>query len=344
MMPSEIALDHSPAAAEWDAYVMRHPHATCFHLTGWQRVIEATFAYRSFSCAVRCNGCITGILPLFLVRCLPFGRAFVSTPLAVYGGLCADDAESRDALLYHAQSLAQEWRVRYVELRQQEPVRGLPVKELYVTFRKEIDRDPEKNMAAIPRKQRRMIRQGDKHGLYARIGGEEFLQDFYRIYAHSVRNLGTPVFPYKLFQLFLQEFGPACRICAVFRHGKMLAGVMTFFFRDQVLPYYGGSLLEARQYAVNDYMYWQLMCYAAEQGYRVFDFGRSKKGTGSYDFKRHWGFEPTPLPYQYYLVAQRVVPDVNPLSPAFSLPIAVWKRLPLWCTHWLGPKLVRFFP
>jgi len=344
MILPEITLDRTPADAEWDTYVMRHPQATFFHLTGWQHVVEKTFAYRSFSCAARCHGQITGVLPLFLVRHLPFGYALVSVPLAVYGGICADDVGSRDVLLSYAQSLARQLQVHYLELRQLEPVRDLPVKELYVTFRKAIDSNPAKNMAAIPRKRRRMVRQGDKYSLRACVGGEELLKEFYQIYAHSVRNLGTPVYPCKLFEYFLQEFGPACRIFAVFHNEAMIAGVMTFFFRDQILPYYGGAFQGAFQYAVNDFMYWQLMCYAAEQGYRVFDFGRSKQGTGSYDFKRHWGFEPTPLPYQYYLVRQRTLPDRNPLNPHLSLPIEMWKRLPLWCTQWLGPKLVRFFP
>jgi FemAB-related protein (PEP-CTERM system-associated) len=340
----DIHIDHDPAADEWDAYVMHHTPATFFHLTGWQRVVEKTFAYRSFSCAARCNGRITGVLPLFLVRQLPFGHALVSAPLAVYGGLCADDIGSRDALLHHAKALAQQLQVRYLELRQTEPLQDLPQKDLYVTFRRAIDSDPEKNMAAIPRKQRRMIRQGDKYGLRALVGGEELLERFYQIYAHSVRRLGTPVYPRNLFADFLREFDSACRILAVFHNTEMVAGVMTFFFRDQVLPYYGGALQEALPYAVNDFMYWQLMCYAAEQGYRLFDFGRSKQGTGAYDFKRHWGFEPTPLPYQYYLVRQKTLPNINPLDAKFALPIEVWKRLPLGCTQWLGPKLVRFFP
>jgi hypothetical protein len=110
------------------------------------------------------------------------------------------------------------------------------------------------------------------------------------------------------------------------------------------MPYYGGALREALPYAVNDFMYWSLLCYGAEQGYRCFDFGRSKQGTGPYDFKRHWGFEPTPLAYQYHLVRQKTLPDQNPLNPKFSLAIQTWRHLPLWLTQQLGPRLVRFFP
>jgi FemAB-related protein (PEP-CTERM system-associated) len=341
----EITIETSSAVEKtWDEYVLHHPQATFFHLMGWWRVLEQTFPYRSFSCVAWRDGRISGILPLFLVRNFLCGYSLVSIPLAVYGGVCADDAETEVALLCYAQALADRLRVRYLELRNQAPWGDLPTKHLYATFRREIYSDPEKNMAAIPRKQRRMVRQGDKHGLIAYMGGEEFLGGFYHVYAHSVRNLGTPVYPIKFFEHLLREFGPACRLLVVFREEQMVAGVLTFFFRDQVMPYYGGALREGLQYAVNDFMYWRLLCYSAERGYRCFDFGRSKQGTGSYDFKRHWGFEPTPLAYQYHLVKQQTLPDQNPLNPKFSLAIQTWKHLPLWLTQRLGPRLVRFFP
>jgi FemAB-related protein (PEP-CTERM system-associated) len=344
-MPPEIKIEHfSSAEKTWDEYVLRHPRATFFHLMGWQRVLEQTFPYRVFSCVALRDERISGVLPLSLVRNLPFGQSLVSMPWGVYGGICADDDETQSALLNYAKTLAQRLGVRYLELRNQAPCCDLPATDLYVTFRKEIASDPETNMAAIPRKQRRMIRQGDKYGLTTQMGGEEFLRDFYHLYAHSVRNLGTPVFPVRFMANLLREFDPACRILAVFHEEQMVAGVMTFFFRDQVMPYYGGALRHALRYAVNDFMYWHLLCYGAEQGYRIFDFGRSKKGTGSYDFKRHWGFEPTPLAYQYHLVRQKTIPDQNPLNPRFALAIQTWKRMPLWLSRLLGPRVVRFFP
>jgi FemAB-related protein (PEP-CTERM system-associated) len=328
----------------WDEYVLSNPNATFFHLSGWQRILETTFPYRSFSFAEIKDGRISGILPLFLVRNLPFGHSLVSVPLAVYGGICADDSDTEFALLNHARQMADRMGVRYLELRNQVSLEGMPVKDLYVTFRKEIFSDPEKNLAAIPRKQRRMTRQGEKYGLSVSIGGEELLNGFYNVYAQSVRNLGTPVYPIGLFQCLLREFGSSCRILAVFHQKEMVAAVMTFFFRDQVLPYYGGALRAAFSYGANDFMYWSLLSYGAEQGYKIFDFGRSKKGSGPYDFKRHWGFDPTPLPYQYHLVQQREMPNLSPNNPKFSLAIELWKKMPLSMTQWLGPKIIRYFP
>ena len=338
-------LDENPSfEQEWDEYVLRHEASTFFHLTGWQKVLRKTFKYPSFSCFVMKEGKVCGILPLFLTKTLKFKSLLISTPLAVYGGPFADDDRAVSKIVGHAMQLSKELGVNYLELRNMRAISDLPVKDLYVTFRKEISGDNEENMAAIPRKQRRMIRKGEKAGLTSKVGGMEFLDQFYNVYSRSVKNLGTPVFPKDLFRNLLNQFGDSCRILGVFMNDRMVAGVMTFFFRNEILPYYGGALKETFRYAVNDFMYWRLMCYGAERGCRIFDFGRSKKGTGPYDFKRHWGFEPTPLMYQYHLVGQKELPDVNPLNPSFSLPIRLWKKLPLKMTQWLGPRIVRYFP
>jgi FemAB-related protein (PEP-CTERM system-associated) len=234
--------------------------------------------------------------------------------------------------------------VGYLELRNlQNQGLALSTKSLYVTFSREIASTEEENLEAIPRKQRRMVRQGAKHGLRAEIG-QDHLDGCYEIYAHSVRNLGSPVFPRALFRAIGTAFDKDCRVLSVWHGGKMLAGVLTLFYRDRVLPYYGGSLREARQYAANDFMYWELMCYAAKEGYRLFDFGRSREGTGSYDFKRHWGFEPRPLPYQYLLVGARSLPNFNPSNPRLRWAVQTWQRMPLGLTKLVGPWLTRYLP
>lgn len=332
------------AGPAWDEFVTRHPGATLFHRAAWQRAIERTFGYRSHCVAAWRGEQVAGILPLFLVPTLPWGHALVSAPQAVYGGPVADAEDSREALLRHARDLGERLGVRYIEYRNLAPVPDLPSKDLYVTFRRAILPTVDENMAAIPRNQRRSIRIGLKSGLTTEVGREDLLGPFYALYSHSVRNLGTPVFPVTLFANLLAEFGSDCRILLVRREGRPVAAVLTFFFRDEVLPYYGGARREEFRFGVNDYMYWGLLVHGMENGFKVFDFGRSKQGSGSYDFKRHWGFEPTPLYYQYHLVRQRSMPDLSPKNPKFSLAIELWKRMPLWLSQRLGPALVRYFP
>jgi FemAB-related protein (PEP-CTERM system-associated) len=120
-----------------------------------------------------------------------------------------------------------------------------------------------------------------------------------------------------------------------------LAALLSFYFKDQVMPYYGGAVPAARPSHAYDLLYWSLMRRAVGRGARVFDFGRSKVGSGAFDYKRFWGFEPTPLAYQYCLVRARTVPDVNPLNPKYRHMVAIWRRLPLPVANRLGPLLAR---
>ena len=338
-----IHLEHD-GQEDWDQYVKSTPNGTFFQLTGWKRVIEKTFGYKPLYFYARQDQHIKGVLPLFFVNNLVFGKSLISVPFGVYGGVLGDDVQVEEALLEKAKELSKDLQVKHLELRScLSNGLSLPVKELYVTFQKEIYPDIDKNLAAIPRKQRRMVRQACNHGLISEIGTEN-VKEFYDIYAHSVRNLGTPVFPFRFFKTIQKEFGKDCKILSVWHNGKMVAGVMTFFYNHAVLPYYGGALKPYLHLSVNDFMYWELMRYSAENGYTLFDFGRSRVGTGSYNFKRHWGFDPRPLPYQYYLPNQGALPNTNPSNPKFKSLISTWKKLPLPISKVLGPRLVKYFP
>jgi FemAB-related protein (PEP-CTERM system-associated) len=329
---------------DWNAFVRTAPGGTPFHLTAWGRAVEDAFGQRPHYLMAMQGGRIEGVLPLFEVNGLIGGRGLVSVPYAVYGGVCASTPAARDALVGEATRLARELRASYVELRQRQDLGlGLPTKSLYFTFSRAISASDDENLQAIPRKQRRMTRQGLKHGLRAEAGRDHF-NAFYEIYAHSLRNLGSPVFPRTLLRGILEHFGKDCDLLTVWHDNRMVAGVMTLYFEDHVLPYYSGALRDSFKYAVNDFMYWELMCNAAKKGYRFFDFGRSREGTGPYDFKRHWGFEPVPLPYQYVLLDRQELPNLSPSNPRFQRAAALWKRLPLPITKLLGPPLTRYLP
>jgi len=330
--------------AEWDAFVRISGEGSPFHLIAWKRAVERTFGLRAQYLMAREGDRLVGVLPLFEARELFGRRALISVPYAVYGGVCATSDAARKALVDAATALGRKRGAAYVELRQRRDLDlGLTVKERYVTFARAISRDEEENALAIPRKQRRMIRQGRKYGLRS-VTDRGHLDSVYDVYAQSVHNLGSPVFPRRLFHALAEAFEEDCQVLTVYHDERIVAGVLSFFYEDQVLPYYGGALREAFAYAVNDFMYWELMCQAAKAGVRIFDFGRSREGTGSYDFKRHWGFEPVPLPYQYVLLNGHALPDVSPSNPKLRRATDLWKRLPLGVTSRLGPLITRYLP
>ncbi len=311
-----------------------------FHLSAWQQVIKQAFGHDTYYFYAEQDGEITGILPLTHVNSLLFGNSLVSNAFCVYGGIVASNDEAFAALQTKAQELARELGVDSLEMRnRQQKHPDWPHKELYVTFRKELDPDVEKNLNAIPRKQRAMVRAGIKAGLTSVI--DDNVERLYRAYSESVRNLGTPVFPKKYFQILQDVFGESCEVLTIEHEGQLVASVMSFYFKDEVLPYYGGGTDAARDLKGNDFMYWEVMRRAVEKGCRVFDYGRSKVGTGSYRFKKHWGFEPEPLYYEVDLVKAKQIPEINPLNPKYRLFIAAWKRLPLPVSQLVGPWLAK---
>ena len=328
-------------AARWDAFVERSPEATFFHRFGWKSVIERVFGHRVFMLFAERDGAIVGVLPLGEVRSLLFGHSLVSLPFCVYGGVAATDPAAVGALHAEARWLAAEIGVDHLELRNRvarEP--AWPRQDLYVTFRKEILPEVEANMLAIPRKQRAMVRKGAKHGLASEI--DERVDRFFELYADNVHRHGTPPLPKAWFEALTRVFGRDVEVLTVVdSRGAPVSAVLSFYFRDEVMPYYAGDTPAARDLAANDFKYWELMRRACERGYRVFDYGRSKRGTGSFDFKKNWGFEPTPLHYEYDLRRCSRVPENNPLNPKYRAFIALWRRLPRAVADRLGPAIVR---
>lgn len=334
------------AESRWDRFVDDMAAGTLFQKNAWRRILEKTFGYRSHYLYAERDGEIRGVLPLFHVRSWFAGNAVISTPFAVYGGMLALEEEAERALLRAGAKFADEHGASYVELRQRfaSTHPELQTREnLYCTFIKPLSASAEENFNALPREARRMVRKGEKAGLTAKFDNSRVLE-FYDIYAASVRSLGTPVFPLALFENCMREFKDNADILLILHEERPIAGVLSFYYRDTVLPYYGGSLPDKNHLAPNNFMYWSLMKSAGERGFQYFDFGRSKNSTGAFHFKRHMGFEHTPLPYQYHMMNGAPLPNNNPTNPKFHLAIKMWQRLPLSLTKALGPHLVKQFP
>jgi FemAB-related protein (PEP-CTERM system-associated) len=326
--------------SSWDAYVRAHTDGTFFHLSGWRNVLARAFGHRGHYLLAEQDGRICGVLPLAEMRSRLFGHTLVSTPFCVYGGILADSDAAFTALTDAACQLARKLDVDYLEMRNRKRSHAdWPVKDLYVTFRKPILPDTDANMLAIPRKQRAMVRKAIQRGLSSSVDPD--VERCYDIYAESLRNLGTPVFSRRYMRLLKETFGADCEVLTVHSQDQPIASVLSFLFRDEVLPYYGGSTPLARSVAGNDFMYWEVMERARQQGRTTFDYGRSKRGTGAFDFKKNWGFEPEPLHYEYFLVRAREMPNLSPTNPRYERLIRIWQRLPLWVTRSVGPWLAR---
>jgi FemAB-related protein (PEP-CTERM system-associated) len=328
-------------ARRWDDFVFACPEATFFHRAGWQGIVSGVFRHPTHFLYAERDGVIEGVLPLAQVKSLLFGNALVSLPFAVYGGVAANSEAAAQALENEAQAIARELRVDHLELRNfNRRHADWPTQDLYVCFRKAIDPEIEANKLAIPRKQRAMVRKGIKSGLRSEVDGD--VERFFPLYADNVLRHGTPAMPKRYFQKLLEVFGRDCDVLTVTdTQGRAISSVLNFYFRDEILPYYAGDDVAARDLAGNDFKYWELMRRSCERGIKVFDYGRSKQGTGSYSFKKNWGFEPRPLYYEYCLYRRDAIPQNNPSNAKFKLFIAAWRRLPVGVANWLGPFIVR---
>jgi FemAB-related protein (PEP-CTERM system-associated) len=325
----------------WEAFVQRSAQASFFHRLGWREISESVFRHRPHYLVAERGADLVGILPLAEVRSLLFGHALVSLPFCVYGGPATLDDEASRALADAAVELARSLRVDYLELRNRSVQRReWPRQDVYVTFRKEIAPEVEQNLLAIPRKQRAMVRKASARGLKSEI--DSSVDRFFALYADNMHRQGTPPLAKGYFARLREVFGESCEVLTVMdRSGQPVSSVLSFYFKDEVLPYYAGDTSSAREVAANDFKYWELMRRACEKGLRIFDYGRSKRETGSYDFKKNWGFDPSPLSYEFCLLRRATVPENNPLNPRYRALIGLWRRMPLRVANAIGPYIVR---
>ena len=327
----------------WNNFVLEHPEGTFFHLAEWADIFQKVLRHNTYYLMAESSGSVDGVLPLVYMQSRVIGRALISTPFLVYGGVIAKTDRTAEALEREACSLAKDLNVDYLELRDRRPT-GFPgiLKTNYVTFRKEIPNDTDACLAAVPRKQRAMIRKGIANGLRTEVDSD--ISRFYTILSESYRNLGTPILSARYFAAINDTFPDNCEIRTVIHKRRAVASVMSFYFKETIFPYYGGGTGGARSLKAADFMYWDLMRQCPERRVSVFDYGRSRINTGSYRFKKHWGFEPSPLYYRCQLISDRPLVDVSPSNSRYRLASAAWKRLPVSITRVVGPRIARGIP
>jgi FemAB-related protein (PEP-CTERM system-associated) len=329
------------ADREWDDFVLGHEAGTFFHLAGWREVAQAAFGHRTYQLQARRGGAPAGVLPMVEVKSRLFGHALIANGFCVGGGPLAADQDALEDLLDQAEHLGRKLGAEYVELRDTPAAAaGWQAKgDLYAGFEGPIAASEEDNLKQIPRKQRAVVRKALERDLSIRI--ETSLDAFFPLYARTMRDHGTPAMPRRYFQALLNAFGANCEVLTVYAGERPVSSVLSYFYPGRVLPYYTGSHPDARHLGSNDLMYWGLMRRAVDRGCTVFDFGRSKVGTGPFSFKRNWGFEPRPITHQYRLLKAESLPNVNPTNPRYAALIRLWRRLPVPVANTISPILSR---
>lgn len=338
-------LNDAAQVAELEAWIGAAEGSTPFHRPAWIGAVARGCRQRALMPVARRGDAVVGVLPLNVIVSRLFGRALVSSGFAVGGGILAQDGIAAAALAEEGWRLAQAYRCPTAELRGGMLPDGegwVRKSDAYLDFAKPLEADDEAQLLAVPRKHRAEIRRGLGNGLEVTFGREAPLLDVhYRLYAENVHRLGTPVFPRALFAQVLQAFGPDADIALVSKDGAPLTTIFSLYHRGACMPYWQGSALAARAFRSNEVGYFRLMGHARARGCTIFDFGRSKVGTGPAAWKKTWGWEGQPLTYALRAAPGHEPRDINPLSPQYRRKVEMWKKLPLPLASLIGPWLSR---
>jgi serine/alanine adding enzyme len=344
-MVEPAAISETIGEPEWDSYVASHPEGTVDHAWRWQGIFHDVFGHRSHYLAARRNGRVVGVLPLVMFDSRLFGRFLTSVPFLNYGGVLADDPVVVAALVTRARELAVAFRASHIELRhtsRQAP--DLPCRQHKLRLTRDLPSTPEALWARIDKKVRNLIRKAQKEGLTVESGGGELVAPFYDVFAHNMRDLGTPVYSRALFTRVLERFPEAARVHLVRLGQTPVAASITLRYHHTVLVPWASSLRNYRQHAPNMLLYWTMLEHAVATGATTFDFGRSSPDSGTHQFKLQWGASERSLCWEYVLLTRDTPPDQGPQNPKFARLIDLWKRLPVWLTKRVGPYVVRNIP
>jgi FemAB-related protein (PEP-CTERM system-associated) len=335
-----VDLSFGDDAVRVEDFVADHG-GSLFHRPAWLHAVERGTGQRSRGLVAERGGAITGWLPLTEVHSPLFGRMLASSGFAVGGGPLAPRAATIAALCRAAEEWATRLSCSAIEFRGGAAPAGWRVRsDSHAGFVRELAPDRDAQLSAIPRKQRAEVRKALEVDFEIHTGrGVAERADHYAVYAESVRNLGTPVFPRTLFEAALDHLGGD--ILTVRHRGHPVASVLSFYHGGQVMPYWGGGTRAARTLRANERMYFELMLHARAQGCERFDFGRSKAGSGAWHYKKNWGFEPQPLVYATWNAPGFAPRDADPTSARHASRIALWRQLPLALANRIGPSIAR---
>lgn len=340
-MEIKIGIDNK---SQWDEYIRSNPKGTLFHLSGWLDAVDEVFSYKQFNLVAKQDGRIVGILPVFLCKNIFFKKTLISIPFASYGGILADTSEIYDSLLNKAIDLAKEKDVEYLELRNQEQAPSLEATQaLYVTFIRELPENPQDCLGMLPRKARAEARHAIDNGLTT-DKGPHLLDECHKLYAVNSKRLGSPFLPLVFFKTLANNFKETSTVLSVKIKDQTAASVFIFFYKDTIMPIYSGNLFKFAKYGTNNLMYLKTMELGSSTGFKYFDFGRSRKDSGPYNFKINQGFTPKQLFYQFYFNKTKNMPNINPSNPKLRLFKTTWRYTPAIVTNSLGPYLIKFVP
>lgn len=328
----------------WDDFVRSVSGASIYHLSEWKSIIETCFGHKThyiFAQDKKSN--IVGVLPLVRLKSALFGDFLVSIPYFNYGGALAATREAEASLIKEAATLASELGVKHIEFRDELSRDGWQVRTDKVSMVLPLPETSEMLSQKLGSKLRAQIKRSQRENLAVVFGREELINDFYSVYSRNMRDLGTPVYGVSFFKEIVSRFKD-CHIAVVRHKNKPVAtGFLLGYDGTLEIPW-ASTLREANRFSANMFLYWEILCFAIQNRYHYFDFGRSTVDAGTYQFKKQWGALEKQLYWHYWLKDGGDLPMMNPSNPKYKMLINIWKRLPVAVANSIGPLVVKNLP
>jgi serine/alanine adding enzyme len=330
--------------ADWNHYVANNPAASVYHLVEWRDVIQQSFGHEAFYFfAIDSRHDIKGILPIIRLKSRLFGDYMVSMPYFNYGGAIADHPHIENKLIQHANKQAAVLGLDHIEYRDDSPKPDTPERTDKVNMILPLPSEQNILWQSFSPKLRSQIKRPQRENTTVIHGGMELLEDFYNIFARNMRDLGTPVYGKRFFQQILEKFPSQSNIITVKLDNKPVAAAFLLGYKETLEIPWASTIRSVNHLSINMLMYWETLCFAINNKYKYFDFGRSTIDSGTYKFKKQWGAQPRQL-YWHYWLNNRDIPSLNPSNPKYKLVISIWKKLPVWLTRLVGPAIVKNLP
>lgn len=331
--------------AEWQRFIESQPQANVYHDARWHSLIPANFGHLPHYITCRKpDGSLCGVFPTVHLNSKLFGSFLVSMPYFNYGGPLSEYPVVAQKMMEFAAQTGTSLECTHLEARDTQRREPWLCKDHKVTMILPLPGSDEELDRQLGTKVRAQVNRAAREDLEFVTGGAELLSEFYHVFSHNMRDLGTPVYSKKLFASILEGFEKQAHLTVVRHEGKPVAAGFLLGFNDKLEIPWASSLRKANPLGANMYMYRQILSFAIKSQYRFFDFGRSSKGASTYKYKKQWGAVEHPLYWHYWLQDSDELPELNPDNPKYKLAIAVWQKLPVAVANRIGPALVRNLP
>lgn len=336
LLPSELDL--------WTDFVFTQ-QTSAYHQHIWPEIIRASFGHPTrIWIAVDAAGKILAGVPLTFFASKLFGRFAVSIPYFNYGGVIGEWFNVAQDLIAHLQSVCKQENLSHIEVRMMQAHLGEHFSDKKASMVLQLPATEMELDDQLGAKVRSQYKKANEHNPQVKFGKLELLNDFYRVFSHNMRDLGTPVYSRSWFANILNEAAIKSQLIVVYVGGKPVSAGFVIGYGDMLEIPWASTIKQANSMNTNMWMYRQVLGYAIREGYKFFDFGRSTRDAGTYHFKKQWGAKPY-THYWYYLFPEGgAVPELNPDNPKYKLMISVWKRMPVWLTQLIGPPVVANLP